>query len=315
MTNPYHWWQQALAGAKPEVHEDQPQLGYYKKREGKDGPWVACAIWMSGDKMVCRIGKRMADPVEEWTWLARYPISQDEARGWMTTGQWPSDDRPPPAGHNRPDDPFEALKFDIDAELEVARELCATPVDNQQVADRYGNRIAVLRELSSKAEKTRKAEKEPHLEAGRAVDAAYKPLVDQLDKAVKHLRSLVGKWMATEEARLREEQRKAEEERAAAEAKQREAEKAAEKANLPPPPQQEPLPTVPDAKVKVGGIRGKAVHLKTERRCVITDHKKALRKFADHDEVKALVAKLAERALRDGEKVPGAELVEERVAA
>lgn len=314
----YEWYRDALAGKRPAIHDGQPQCGYFKRRNGKDGPWIAAAIWKSGESTQCRVGKTMADATTEWTWLAKNPITEAEARHFFTEGRWPSEDAPIAGiGDNRPSDPFEALKFDIEAELEAARDLAKGGVFSKEQADRFGNRIGALRDLGTKAEKTRTEEKEPHLNAGRAVDAKYGPMVKKVDAALKHLRKMVGDWMAAEEAKQRAAQQEAEKARREAEAARLKAEQDAAAANLPPPVEAElpPLPEVHAVKVQAGGVTGRAVSLRTVKRCVVTDHKKALKKFADHEEVVALVAKLAERALKAGTVVPGAELVEERVAA
>ena len=72
------------------THEDEPHCGLFKKRLVARGPWVPASIYvertvcpdtgelLSDERLRCEINGHDADPVEAWTWLARFPISQSE---------------------------------------------------------------------------------------------------------------------------------------------------------------------------------------------------------------------------------------------
>lgn len=57
--------------------------------------------------------------------------------------------------------------------------------------------------LRKKLDETRKTEKAPHLEAGRAVDAKYQPLIAQVQDAVKAVTLALTKFLEAEEAKAR----------------------------------------------------------------------------------------------------------------
>jgi hypothetical protein len=97
----WEWWEAALAGREPPVHDGEPHAGFFKVRRfsyGKwvQGPFVPARIWWepgetdpeTGELLtpeICRaeIDGRRADPWSKWTWLARRPISETEYR-WLT---------------------------------------------------------------------------------------------------------------------------------------------------------------------------------------------------------------------------------------
>lgn len=125
--------------------------------------------------------------------------------------------------------PNMTLADEVENFLETCAAAATVPVDAE--------RATFLRKLQKdelalrkKIEATHKDEKEPHLEAGRAVDAKYKPLLTKINQAVEGVTKLLTKYMEAERERQRqaaEAARKAAEEeaaRAAALAKQAEVE-------------------------------------------------------------------------------------------
>lgn len=90
----FEWWRDALLGVAPPPINEHPQCGFYKRRLVKGGPWVPAAIWiqaavdesgeLAGDEvMVCAVGGRKCDPVDQWGYLAAQPISEVEYRGMV----------------------------------------------------------------------------------------------------------------------------------------------------------------------------------------------------------------------------------------
>ena len=95
------WWEAAIDGRAPPIHEDQPQQGFYAVRrfrygEWARGPFVPARIWwepgeidpdtgelLTDERCRCEIDGRPADPWRNWTWLARRPISLSEFE-WLT---------------------------------------------------------------------------------------------------------------------------------------------------------------------------------------------------------------------------------------
>jgi hypothetical protein len=86
------WHREALKGvfgdASP-VTEDEPQVGWYKRRLVKGGPFVPARIWLereideagelvSDEILRCEVNSIAADPFREWVWLIKNPISETD---------------------------------------------------------------------------------------------------------------------------------------------------------------------------------------------------------------------------------------------
>lgn len=320
MTDEFQFWRDALAGKDVLIVENDPQPGYYKTRN-KAGKWLPVAIWRKDGVLVARVGSEARDPLDIWTWCAKSPVLKDDAKAAFETGSWPGD--APDVGHNSADVPLADVIRDY-AERALAW-LQKTGIKDTQSKDMAANYRAKLLDLKKQADAEREAEKRPHLEASRAVDAKFKPLIEDADAAANQLRDALTKYMRDEEARLEAERRaKWEQERAAVEAARREveAQRAKKMAEDPiaaltsPEPDLPLMPAAPEpVKVQAGGQRGRKTGLRTVTRYVVNDHAAALAFFANSDDVKELVQKLAERASKAGVTVPGVETVTEKVAA
>jgi hypothetical protein len=320
MSDEYKFWRDALAGKPVTITEAEPQPGYYKLRN-KVGTWLPVAIWRKDGELVARVGNESRDPADVWTWCAKTPVSKDDAKAAFATGKWPGD--APDVGHNSEDVPLADLIRDY-AERALAW-LKKTGVKDTQSKDMAANYRAKLLELKKQADTERELEKRPHLEASRAVDTKFKPLVEEADSAANELRDALTRYMREEEARLEAERRaKWEQERAAVEAARREVEAQRAKhltenpiaALTEPEPDLPLMPAEPEpVKVQAGGQRGRKTGLRTVTRYVVNDHAAALAFFANSEDVKELIQKLADRASKAGVTVPGVETVVEKVAA
>ena len=310
----YQFWKDALAGKNPAITEADPQPGFYRMRDGKGGPWLPVAIFEHDGELVARVANSKKDPLNIWTWCAGNPVAQADAKHAFEHGSWPGD---------VPDVP--SIGDNI-GELSVQEEIadCIEQIDawitsiggkitedvQMDMAANWRDKLAGLRQ---KAEAQHKLEKAPHLEAGRAVDAAWKPCIaDAKDKADDIRTKLLTPYMrakqAEEDRRRREEERKAREE----------AEKRAAEARAAGEPESEPedLPPAPAPKrVQAGGQRGRKTALRSRKVAVVTDYDKALAHFATHEKVVTLIEQLAQHAARDGHDVPGVQVKTEQVAA
>lgn len=89
----YRWHANALLGAMGEdveVHPDQPECGWFKRKLVKGGVFVPARIWIDADvdigtgelldpeTMLCEVDGVRRDPLEEWQWLCGEPISEAE---------------------------------------------------------------------------------------------------------------------------------------------------------------------------------------------------------------------------------------------
>jgi hypothetical protein len=324
MSDQFSFWRDALAGKPVEIHESFPMPGYYKaKQRGKLEP---VAIWYKDGELVCRVGKDVADPFSIWTYCADKPIAKELAKQVFETGQWP--DMPAEAARsNMPSDPLEALLEEIadkqaQAEALLAKGDAKTEVD----ANLARNMQKQLLALIARADDMHVAEKAPHLAAGRAVDTKYK-FREDVKGIADRLRSWFGAFMVREEAKLKAaakakyeaDFKAAEAERAKAEAAQAKLMREDPIAALTSEPEALPeLPFAPEpVKVQVGGGFGAKAGLKTEWRAHVEDYALATAHFADHPDVKALVEKLATKAVKAAKgaiTIPGVKVVEERRA-
>lgn len=331
MNDEWSWWREALAGNAPEIHADMPQSGFYKMRDGKDGPWLPVMIRLdhghvsdtARDKVLrCRVGDNSdADPFKIWTYCAGRPISSGDAKIAFETGRFPGEVAV--IGDNSGD---LSLADQIREYTQQALDwLRGSGITDTKSKDKAANYRAELLRLKKEADTQRESEKRPHLDASRAVDAKFKPMIETAEAAADTLRHALTVYMTAEEAKLRaEQQAKWAMEQKAIEAARAEAEKQRAKmmaddpiAAITSPELELPMaPAIPDpVKVQAGGQRGRKTGLRDVTRYVVTDHSLALAFFAQSDEVKELIGKLAERAGKAGVSVPGVEKITEKVAA
>jgi len=125
------------------------------------------------------------------------------------------------AGHNSPPSAFDELSQAVeDHYLEARNWLDGEPVQSPEIAEGV---VTLMRDLQAKgklAEGMRKAEKQPHLDAGKAVDAKFKPLSEQVKRAVDACKEALLPW---EKKQHELQQAKAEEARRVAAEKEAEA--------------------------------------------------------------------------------------------
>lgn len=325
MTDQWQWWRDALAGLRPEIDANTPRPGFYKKRDGKGGKWLPVMIrYDDRGQLRARVGADSGvDPYDVWTWCAAHPISKDVAKAAFETGSFPGEVETAEVGHNSGEVTL----------AETIRDYAATAlgwlrkvgVKDKQTSDMAANYRAELLRLSKEADRLREAEKRPHDDAAKAVQAKWKPLIDEAASAANTIRDELTRWMRQEEARAAAERQakwEAEQKAAAEERARMEAERAKLMRDDPiaaltsPEPELPVAPAAPEpVKIQSGGQRGRATGLRTVTRYVVTDHAKALAFFAESEDVKSLIQKLADRASKSGVAVPGVEKQTEKVAA
>lgn len=96
-------------------------------------------------------------------------------------------------GHNRT--PAELI-FDEIADLyETAKDFCdGIAVNDQDTADALTKIMEDIHDAGKRAESIRVTEKEPHLAAGRAVDALFKPVLDKVKLGKDACAALLAPW-------------------------------------------------------------------------------------------------------------------------
>lgn len=320
----YAWWREALATGSFTVEEGNPQIGFYKTK--RDGKWTPVAIWRDKESkaLIAAVGTRgnRVDPNSIWIGCAKNPVSNEAAITAFDTGLFPGD--VPAMGHNS-------------GTLSLAEEIadvCASAMDwlrklggikDAASKDMAANWRDKINGLKKQADAERETEKRPHLEASRAVDAKFKPVIEQADATATTLRDALTVFMRAEEAKARAEaeaRHKAEMERVAKE-RARIAEEQAKlmkadpiAALTSPPPAEPELPIFEaPAPIQAGGQRGRKTGLRTVTKYVVTNYEAALAHVKDHPDVRAAVEKVAAAQAKAGATVPGVEKQEEKVAA
>lgn len=216
-----------------------------------------------------------------------------------------------------------------DLAAEAAPWLNKGEVESEAEASQLNDVIAKARKLYKDAEDARKKQKQPHMDASKAVDSAFAVAVSALEKTATALKPIIGKWLQkvedekrAEAARQAEIARKAKEEAdrlaaqaaanndamaaAQAEAAQKEAAKLDKEAAR-----------AGKAKANVGSATGagRSMALRTVRTAQIDNLNLVYRHFHQHPDVRDVLQRLANAAIRAGETVPGATMIEEKHAA
>ncbi|MBV7408734.1 hypothetical protein [Maritimibacter sp. DP1N21-5] len=242
---------------------------------------------------------------------------------------------PAPAGHNNPPpyDPEVIASFNriIDEWSDAGGQwLDLGEITTEAQSNHLTDFISGGRKIAKQVEDARKAAKEPHDTAAKAVQAAFAHPEETIDRLIKAALALQAPFLAKEQRRKEEEQRRAREEarrreeeaaaaRAAAEARndtagivaaeqaQKEAEKAAKVASREVKAQ---------GKSASGG--GRTTSLVTVRRAEIVSINALFMHYRDRPEVSDLLTRLATADVRDKDvdetKIPGIRVIEEKVA-
>ena len=315
----YDFWESALNNKNTDIKIDvnTPLPGFYKAKKHKEAPWHPVAIWYKGEACLAMDTKGTIDPSSIWPWCAKHPISEDDFRYYEKHGRWQGECE---VGHNNPPNDFEELNNQIEEAIAQAENwLNGREITSTQDADKAAGFQQKLAALSKQAEKERTAEKKPHLDAGRAVDAAYKPLIDSPKNTITKLKAALTSFLRAEQKRKDEEARKAQIEAAKKIAEAEKIKADEEKKNLTAREEkiikEAETATIEQAPVKVsaGATTGRKVSLRKVTKGEITDYEKLLMALRDRDEVRTLVQSLANRAAKAGVELDGMKIIEEQV--
>lgn len=235
---------------------------------------------------------------------------------------------PATIGHNQPPAtlPFDAFSAHIeDLYAEAKNFLDGEGVNSEGVATAVTTLMDQLRKAAKDADAARAAEKKPHDDAAKAVQAAWKPLLDKAELAVTVCKRALTPWLQAKEAERQaaaaaaraESERKAEEARLAreaaaetdldarerAEALAKEAAKAEKAANK-----------AERGRAQTAG-GAKAVSLRTYYSPSVTDFKAALLHYlkVNPQAFMPLVVELANADIQAGKRqIPGVEVITEQ---
>jgi len=313
--DPFAWWKNALAGTRGPISADDPQPGFYRQKR-KDGTFEPVAYWLdSGSgEMRCHVNGKSPDAMrmmEIWPYASRNPIT--EAAYWhrMDTGQWLDNDTAAADVAKGPEiDPATDPVGSMRQEIEKAKAGAASysTVDSDEQAAKAQTLRSALTALAGKADKARKKEKDPHLEASKAVDAKWQPLVKSAQDAADAIRAALSAW----ETLKLENQRRADEENRKLQEQAAKDKEWADAGNEPPPATpQKVAPNTPPPATQIKGASGRTATVGIRKVVKSIDLEKAFLQFGGLPEVYQMFMALAQKAVDAGRDVPCAEIREE----
>jgi hypothetical protein len=234
-------------------------------------------------------------------------------------------------GHNRPpaDNPAEALRIELDSELERAKALLSKPIDTEDAAGEAAAWRKKLNAIAKLAGQNKDVEAAPHKTRIAEIEAVWRPIYDaaktNADALRDHLKPWLNKLARVEEdrqiaARAEAEKariesvkmrRQAEEARNQAGVDAREAEEAEREAKA-----MEDAAKAADRDARAKPVQAGRVGAKVSMRdftfARITDYPKALATFKDHPKVKEAVQTVCDDCARKGTLLPGFEIITEK---
>jgi hypothetical protein len=294
MTDNFNWWENALKGRRGPIHDGEPQSGFYRQRN-RDKIYEPVAYWKDGatGEQRCHVNGRAVDHdrmMHIWPFASKNPITTEAYWHRIDTGTWMDDDAGAIAAAKGPDidpetDPIGSMKAEI--EKAAAGVPAYKAIDSDEQAAKAQTLRSALTALSGKADKIRKAKKEPHLEAGRKVDAEWQPLVNQASSLANDIRKALEAWEDVKRENAR---------RAAADAAK--AALAAQEAGKPAPPP--PAQNTPAPSMQIRGASGRAASVGTKKVIKSIDLQKCWDKLGGLPEVYNLFLELADKAIAAG---------------
>jgi hypothetical protein len=112
------WHRARLEDDDVPSHPDEPEVGWYKIRLVKGGPWVPARIWLeqnidpasgelvADEELRAELNGNSADPYDQWIWLSARPISEQEFLYMEDLRRW--------AAWHAPDEPAANPRTPID---------------------------------------------------------------------------------------------------------------------------------------------------------------------------------------------------------
>ena len=236
--------------------------------------------------------------------------------------------RPPPYDPDRHQALADRLKEFSEASADWLK---LTEIETEEEAAALTDQITGLRALNKEIDAERVAQKKPHDDAGKAVQAAFAPLIETVDRTVKKLLALqagfLKKKQAEEDARKKAELEKARLEKEAAEKALAEAkakgdiaaEIAAEEAEKAAAAAAKAASRTENAKVGSASGAGRTIALRTVKEAAIVNPRAFFLAVQEDAEIMEALQRVANRMVRasdyeDG-AVPGIKVVLTQVAA
>jgi hypothetical protein len=294
----YDFWQDALDGKTVEYNQNAPQPGFYRTKNG-----APVAIWHDGADILIMVNDLLIQPEsfeDIWTRCCTRPVTEEQYNDARANGGvWHDMDAAvaDTLGDNirNATDPSA-----IGALIEVLESAAASysNIDSDETASKAQSLRSRALELKAKADKIREHEKKPHLEASRAVDATWMPLVKAADAVVAKLRQAMERFETVKLAARR---------KAEAEERARIAAEAPKPIDMSGPDQPEPEIA---PKPGIRGGYGRAASVGTKKVVTGVDTVTVATFFRNDPSLVALLTKLAQAAIERGHDVPGIQIEE-----
>ena len=232
----------------------------------------------------------------------------------------------PAAGHNNPPTtPFEEDQAAIDDLYNEAQNfLDGEPITTEPMAEAVTTLLQMLRSAGNLAEKHRGEEKAPHWDAGKAVDAKFKPLAEKVRRAAETCKVALKPWLEVlaEEKRIKDQEAREEADR-----QKREADRAMQMSTGNLAEREEAEEKLEDAKQadiearvqknKSAGQTnkgGRAVGLRTVWNTHLVDPNLALDHYWPDERIEELLLTMAKAEVRGGKRhIPGFHIKDEKV--
>lgn len=325
----YDYWRRALAGEKPKMYVDDPQVGFYRSGVYQKEPnkarkrvgWTPVAIFLSDldERINAMVGTKHEtnrDRLNElWSYCAGNPISEETYRAVAERGEpWPDDYQHHEVVASIPVANSSAVFIGTDFSngkdktmtVEVKGNVVqaiyeGTPAEKiereiKEAADQLGKYHTIESdEQASKARSLQQRFLDLRSDAAKHYEEANRPLLDEQ----KRLRGI---WFPLRDEAdqasniLREAMGKWED------TKRKAAQVAAERAEAGQPVQS----NVPPPSAQIKGGSGRAASVKVETVVVSIDVDQVFAQFKSSPDVVELLTKLAQKAIRAGICVPGA---------
>jgi hypothetical protein len=291
------WWQNALAGNAASITEDEPQTGYYRvRRKGQDG-FSPVAYWIDSKtgKQRCHLDGKDFDEqraLEIWPYASKQPVRKDAYDFRLINGHWP-DEHVAVVGHNKSPvaDDIAALKDRIaDLAREAEKLIAAGAAQSDTECNQASDLAQTFGELEGKISRLHKDEKEPHLEAGRAVDRKWFGLRDRAAELKRRLKLAVVTPFLAKKVEATEK-----------------ADAAAVLSGADPA-------TLPNVRLTAGSSK-RSTALRTRLSAEITDWDVLLASLKTHPEIRETAQRIADASAKARVELPGTRIIKSMVAA
>ena len=342
----YNFWRESLAGKKPKMFVDCPELGFYRKgvyekqenKARKRVGWTPVSVLtraqflqanpgatLAGESDIVALVGLMAtlrvladrDQINElWSYIAGNPISEETYRAVAERGEgWPdSHEAALPSGvvekivAANEQSPAEKIAAKVKADVELIANYKA--IDSDEMSSKARSLQNALLDSRGEAAKAYESANRPLLDQQKALREIWFPIRDAADAGSKELATAMGKWEDAKRAAAKLAQETAD--KLARE--HAEAARKAEAANQPPPPPPaEVKPNVPAPSAQIRGGAGRAASVKLEKFVTEIDAAEVFKSFKTNADVIELLTALAQKAIRAGLDVPGAKWEERSV--